>query len=85
MIQIECLGLGLPFLSYKNVGGISKILKKETSDKLFYDKDHLLSKNLIKIISEIKADIHLKNDMRNTFEKYFSIDKMLNQYKNIGL
>jgi len=85
LIQIECLGLGLPFLSYKNVGGISKILNYKTSDKLFYDKDYLLSKNLIKIISEIKADINLKNDMRNTFEKYFSIDKMLNKYKNIGL
>ena len=29
LIQIECLGLGLPFLSYKNVGGISKIKKKQ--------------------------------------------------------
>ena len=32
LIQIECLGIGLPFISYINVGGIKQVLSKRTGN-----------------------------------------------------
>ena len=85
LVQIECLGLGLPFISYSSVGGMNKILDSKIKNRFFFKEKEVNDANFEKIVTDIMYDKRIISDMKKNFQRYFSKEKMLNEFRKIGL
>jgi hypothetical protein len=84
LIQIECLGIGLPFISYINVGGIKQVLSKRIGNLFLHEINYLNEKTFGVVIKNILLAKNIAPEMQEIFQKNFSTDRMIKEFKKLG-
>jgi len=84
LIQIECLGMGLPFISYINVGGIKQVLSKRIRNLFLHEISYLNEKTFGAVVNNILLTKNISPEMQKIFNKNFSTARMVKEFNKLG-
>ncbi len=84
LIQIECLGLGLPFISYENVGGIKQVLPNDIQSLFLHNIKYLNENTFNEVVKNIISHEKIAPEMVEIFENNFSKSTMIKEFKKLG-
>lgn len=84
LIQIECLGLGLPFISYEDVGGIKHVLPFEIKSLFLHNIEYLNENTFKKVVKDIISHKKISSEMVEIFETNFTKSTMIKEFKKLG-
>jgi len=84
LIQIECIGIGLPFISYINVGGIKQVLPKKIESLFLHEITYLNKETFGIVVKNIISQENIAPEMKEIFKMNFSIASMTKEFKKLG-
>ncbi len=81
----ECMALGIPTVA-SDFGGNTEMIKNLENGIIFgSDNPFFLADSVIKLLSDDKLYKKLSHGAKKSFDEYFSVNKMAEQYKHLYL